>query len=186
VTVTPTSSMARAVSSVISLVAASATFQARVGAANATEARAHIYGHEAYIPPTANADEGVSGLRPFAVVDIADRFEWLPMQMSCFIRLDVAGDVVLVLEDNARETWINDDSEPSYSDSFVDFLNFAGGVADDMNGKLSDATYDSFGFQSVRLLSPPTRSMPEDRGNTDTDHWFAVFAFTRDGNGGGG
>lgn len=183
-TVTPTSSMARAVSSVISLVAASATFQTRVGAANATEARAHIYGHEAYTPAADNSEEGVAGLRPFAVVDIADRFDWSPLQPSCFIRLDVSGDVVLVLEDNARETWINDDSEPSYSDSFVDFLNFAGGVIDDMNGKLNDASMDTFGFQSVRMLAPPTRSDADQRGAGTDDHWFAMFVFSREAVGG--
>jgi hypothetical protein len=180
-TVTATSSMARAIASAIDLIASSSTFQTRVGAANAAAAKAHIYGYETYIPADGAGDEDQSPLRPCATIDIGENFDWDAIAAGCtHIRLDVSGAVVVILEDNANLTWVNEDSDDDYNDSFLDFLNFCGGVIDDMSGKLHDSTLDTFGFQSVSMLSPPFRASTEAR-TAGNDHWFAVFGLKRQG-----
>ncbi len=176
-TVTATSSMARSIASAITLLSRSATFQTRVGAASAAAALPHIYGYEPYRAGV----EDHADHRPRAIVDFSENFQWLPLQRACtHIRLDVAGQVLVILEDNANFNWLDETSDADFNDSFIDFSNFAGGVMDDMSGLLNDATYDSFGFQSITMLSPPVRTDIADR-SSDHDFWFAVFAFEREG-----
>lgn len=182
-TVTATSSMARAIASAISLVAASSTFQTRVGAGNATAALASIYAYELYEPAENVADEDQAALRPCAVIDFGENFEWIALAQGCSsISLDCSGQILVIIEDNAAKKWVNADSTDDYNDSFLDFLNYCGGVMDDMSGKLNNGSEDTFGFSGVSMLAPPMRTPHEERTSVN-DQWFAFFGLTREGYG---
>ena len=185
-TVTPTSTMALAVGSAIELLAASPTFQTRVGAANAAAAKANIYTYEAARRAASNGGEAIKGLRPFAIVDMSDSFNWQPISQGCSaIHLQVAGQITVVISDNARLTDIGGDDGPN--DSYLDFLNFAGGVMDDMSGRLNNGVQDTFGFQAVEMIEPPVRTdwearpLDGDPEQTAEDEFTVIFALTREG-----
>jgi hypothetical protein len=190
-TVTATSTMANALASAIALLSASSTFQTRTGSADAAAAAAHIYTFELQQNATTHPRESLDNRRAFAVVDLADNFNWDPIAAGCSaIKLQTSGSIIVVLTDNAQFTDIHGpDPDDGFNDSMLDFLNFCGGVMDDMSGKFNDGISDTFGFQSISMVMQPTRTAADMRDATGDgaaeDCWEVIFAFSREGAAGG-
>lgn len=174
-TVTATSSVAIAVQSLIDLVAASRTFQDRVedyhgyehGSVNATVAKTHIYAFDQF-----SVLEGSKEARPFALVGLMQHlFE--ANVMCSQLNHHSGGTLFLVLVDDARRTDINGNTPAdSYNDSYIDALNFFGGVLDDLTGtNLASATFPPFRFETV---VEPVR--PDIHERQTDDFWLVVYS----------
>lgn len=174
-TVTATSSVALAVQSLIDLVAASRTFQDRVedfhgyehGSVNATVAKNHIFAFDQF-----SSMEGSKEARPFAMVGLMQHL-YEANVMCSQLNHQTGGTLFLVLVDDARHTDVfSDTPTDSYNDSYLDALNFFGGVLDDLTGTtLANATFPPFRFETV---VEPTRPDVAER-QTD-DFWLVVYS----------
>lgn len=172
--VTPTSSTALAIAGTIELIANSATFQNRIADYHddmtATEADAllHIYSFDVYKPGV-----DLSSLRPFAMVGLADA-NWNRLVQCSAVQYLPSGTIVVVLEDNARFTeCFGDDPDDSYGDSFIDALNFFGGVVDDWSGLAGGSDY-TFPPSSIRTIEPAFR--PDINSRQTDDCWTTILA----------
>lgn len=126
----------------------------------------------------------MSDQRPFAIVDLAENINWESLHPGCtFEHLVISGSVAVVISDNARRTQLHRyDGDGNYAgpgddsqgDSYIDFLNFSGGVLDDMSGVFGSST-DLFGFEGIDLQEPGVRSSHDERHNDD--YWTAVAFF---------
>jgi hypothetical protein len=110
--------------------------------------------------------EGLELLRPYALLRYAARGSNV-IADGVEISLTVGGGILLVLEDNARQT-------TDHGTSYGDFLNFAGGVIDDMEDLSGRNDYLPF---KSELIYAPTRVRRADRQD-DNDYWICVFLLT--------
>ena len=181
--VVATSHLARAVSSIRNLLAGSTTFQSRTDSADATEAMRHVHlyehRHDVYIEPPPELDQSELD-RPYAVIMLDDQQQYSAIYASCVgvsLLLDAA--VLVILQQTARYAAAAD-SEHDPADSYLDFLNFVGGVVEDLDGKLGDVTAgDEYGFRSVQMIMSPVRTSPEHRQSED--YWTTWLLFGREG-----
>lgn len=170
-TITPISTEAIAVSAARALIAASPTFAARVASyAPGDDFLDHIYALE--------ADSKILGdlklLRPFAVVGLGD-VVYSALNPGCNqTHLVPAGGVAVVIVDTARFTDLTVDDQ---FDSYLDFLNFSGGVKDDMSNRFNGVN-DAIGFASIETVEQADRSSFGDRRNDD--FWSVVMKFNFD------
>lgn len=153
-----TTSMGKALESATDILAESSSFQSRCGAADA-DAAANYIGWD-----TLADNEGLHDRRPFAIVKVTARGS---NQVSEGIAVDlVAGGGVLVyLCDNAR-------ANLDHSESYLDFLEFVGGVIDDMEA--DSGVSDAFPFHTAELILPPQRT-PRSERTPDNDYWETAF-----------
>lgn len=184
--------IARAVRSVSALIENSATFVDRCANYGTFSAADSVYGYSA--ESALFFENSLKTRRPFAVVALNTDVKWSPTHEGCAnTNLLVGGGVVVVLVDNAQFTNVGtfDEENKSWTDgpdhkndSYVDFLNFCGGVIDDMSPKANQApgTFKGFnspvdliGFREVELLETPVRSMVKER--SEEDFWSAYLLF---------
>lgn len=180
-TVTATSSVAIAVQSLIDLVAASETFQDRIetwhslpaGSVTSTVAKEYIYAFDQF-----SGIEGSKEARPFALVGLMQHlFE--AKVMCSQLNHQTGGTLFLVLVDDARHT--DTENGDDYNDSYLDALNFFGGVLDDITGQgLANSPFPPQRFETV---VEPTRPDVAER-QTD-DFWLCVYSCNFGTEGGG-
>ncbi len=185
--VTATSSVAKVVASAKSLVSNSSTFQTRTGSANATEALDHIYLYEYLANEQTEADAALNDPvvnanndRPYAIVMLAEDVELsaVPGYEACVgLNLLLNAGALVVLQATARYSYVPG-GQYYRDDSYLDFLNFVGGVCDDLSGKLNDVNYgDLYGFRRINFLLEPTRS--EDKVRHQDDFWTAWLVLSK-------
>ncbi len=192
--VAPTCSISRAVHAARTLISLSPTFQAAVGADSADEALASVYYFEA-VPELlgeVGGDEGCPGesvapeksMRPLAVIGDDPDARWYPYRSGCHEQpLLFSGSVFVTLS-------MDVDPEQSDSDSYLSFLNFFGGVSDDMGGRedpsnpgewlappLFCSDLDTYGFKEIVLAMPVGRPVLDDRESDD--YWLVDLIFSR-------
>lgn len=162
-TVTASGSMALAIDAARTLVLASTAFTARVAAAPTQGTAAeHVY-----LDIAENYDR-LQDLRPFLSLKYADRNS-VVIAEGVAVDLIVNGDLVLVIEDNANYP------EPTdHNDSYLDFLNFAGGVIDDIEELSGSDAY--LPFRSEMLIAP--RRTPRAEREEKNDYWATAFRLT--------
>lgn len=174
-TVAATSSVAIAVQSLIDLVAASTTFQDRVelyhsltpGSVNTAVAKNYIYAFDQF-----SGLEGSKEARPFALVGLMQHlFE--SNVMCSQLNHQTGGTLFLVLVDDARKTDITGPTPADdYNDSYIDALNFFGGVLDDLTGpNLANSPFPPL---RIETIIEPTRPDVAER-QTD-DFWLVVYS----------
>lgn len=161
--VTPTSSLALAIDGLRQLVAESATFRTRVGAANQAEALEKVFVSDVEV----SEEEGlIVGLRPFAIVFVIDsRYRHL----GAGPQHQAGGAIGLLLTDNAQFTGPDDAPE----DSEIDFWNFAGGAVDDIAFLLAGGG-DRWPFIEPQLVDFGRNSWVE---GENEDFWSANYQF---------
>lgn len=167
--ITPTSSIAKALSSAKTLLATSATFRQHVGAPSVDIAKGKIYLYETW-----SNDEDLSAIRPFASITLEPGTIYRPIfeQGSCvnwFVELAVN----IHLESPAHNGPASDISESIElsDDSYLEFLNFCGGVLEEI-GELVSTDIDTFGFRAAEIPFEPERTDPFRRGDSpDNDFW---------------
>jgi len=131
------------------LVAASANFQAWVGAGDASEAKEHVY--------RVAADSPFSSKRPFALVRNADPGE---VEHAS----EAGGAAQYFVESGALELYFEDAvaeaNQDSHADAELAFLNTVGAIMGDMEALAGSGTYLTMtGWQ---ILAGPTRSHPDE------------------------
>jgi len=183
-TVTATSSAAIAVQSLIDLVAASTTFQDRVeayhgfapGTVDSAIAKDFIFAFDQF-----SNIEGSRELRPFALVGLLQHL-YQANVMCGQLNHQTSGTLFLVLVDDARYVDIRPGQAiDSYNDSYIDALNFFGGVLDDLTGAaLASSPFPPLRFETV---VEPTR--PDIHERQTDDFWITVYS-ANFGNEGGG
>jgi len=183
-TVTATSSAAIAVQSLIDLVAASTTFQDRIetyhnltpDSVTSAIAKKYIYGFDQF-----SETEGSREARPFAVVGLMQHL-YEANVMCGQLNHQTSGTLFLVLCDNARNT--NTEGNPpadGYNDSYIDALNFFGGVLDNLTG----AALASSPFPPLRFETAVEPTRPDIHHRQTDDFWLVVYS-ANFGNEGGG
>jgi len=178
--INPNSSIARAVASARALCQTSQTFIDRL--ADGVNAVDRVYLFE-----TEEAEQlmSIRSLRPFIVVGLSDDVGWDAVHPGCpNVQLETSGTVIASIVHNAKftdlPTFAADGTTVSpgtdaHGDSYMDALNFHGGVIDDMDGRFGTAI-DLIGFESVQLEQPPWRPEFSDRFNDD--YWVSMFTFS--------
>ncbi len=158
-TLAATSTLALAKSSLRSMVAASAAFQAAVGAVDAAHALDKVYLSAAQ----AKDDREFASLRPFAVVGTHAEISFLADEGGTKNYLRPRGGILLYLTQNDL---FADDA----ADSSVAFDNFAGGVIDDLQGLAG--LDDNLAITELHLEDWYHSSM--DRQKSQTPFWYAI------------
>jgi hypothetical protein len=149
--VTPTSSLALYLANLRTLIAASATFQAWVGADDAAAAAAHV--HLIGLPPPNGeeftADE-LSALRPFVIVGFHPR-DGVQFSRVADQEYEESARVAFSFEDEVAP-----ENARNYDDAAIDFLNQAGGTLKDMQDLAGTDGYLS--VHEFRMEKAPTRA----------------------------
>ena len=178
-----TSTLSRAVDTARQLVAVSPTFvnrQSQYGA-DQIEPINRVYLYQA---ETVELMMSMRELRPFAVVGLGDDISWDAISPGCVNHnLIVGGGVFVIIVDNARFTDLGSVDEEDLlitgadqqGDSYCDFLNFSGGVADDMSDVFGTPA-DLIGFNGIELVEPGIRTEIDQRQNDD--YWAAALKFS--------
>jgi len=157
--VTATSPLALVVDQLRTSVSNSAEFQTRTGAANAAAALAFIY-----LDVVSN-DAGMSAKRPFALIKVS-QIGSNQISDGTAIDLSVGGDLVLILEDDATNQTVHDDS-------FLDFLNFSDEVMQDL--RLASGVEGEFPFYEEQLVWAPSRTRRAERDSSNNDYWVSAY-----------
>lgn len=178
--ITAVSTLARAVVTARALVLDSPAFQQRVAdyAPDGTTPadRAFIYQAEL----VESLAESMREMRPMAIIGLSDEIQWDALQPGCVNpELVISGTVSVAFVDNARFTSVFDyESEPPVAgpdkqgDSYIDFLNFSGGVLDDLNNSFG---LDNVGFRGITALNTGDRTELDERQNDD--FWISIYQF---------
>ena len=178
-----TSTLSRAVDTARQLVAVSPAFinrQSQYGA-DQIEPINRVYLYQA---EHVELMMSMRDLRPFAVVGLGDDISWDAISPGCVNHnLIVGGGVYVILVDNARFTDLGSVDEDGnqtpgadqQGDSYCDFLNFSGGVADDMSNVFGTPA-DLIGFNGIELIEPGIRTEIDQRQNDD--YWAAALKFS--------
>lgn len=174
--VQPTSFMAKAVVAARNLVINSEVMQERCKYhEGCPDSSNHVHLYDIY-----RRNKTVQSMRPCAVVGLSD-MDFNQIMPGCsVVNLKTAGGVVLTIVDNARltnheQTNARDDSD----DSYIDFMNFFGGVLDSMDGRLANHSYDGnigFPFRGIEVLEEPMRVPYTDRASQD--YWAGIAVLT--------
>lgn len=171
--ITVTKSASIAVRSAIELLPASATFQSRTaqyhaGPVSPEHAAKHVYSFDVWEP-----NQDVQALRPFGLVVLAGQnYGSLYDDGSKPVLTLRDGQIGLVISDVARRTDCYGAGAPdSRHDSYLDFLEFSFGVADELSAMFGG---DNYPFHSIELLEAPDRPPPAKR--PAEDFWIAIFA----------
>ena len=173
--VQPTSVMAKAVVAARNLILSSTVFKERCKLdEDCPHPAEHLFLYE-----TRKRNVNVAAQRPCCVIGL-NNMDWSQILPGCArVNLISNGAVIVILTDHARKRDF-EESNPRFDaeDSYIDFLNFFGGVMDEMDGRLGDHAYDGnigFQFNSIELLDVPDRTPYQDR--TGDDFWAGVAAF---------
>ena len=167
VAILPSSTIATAYDSAFQLVAHTLEFQTRTGSLDATEALTHIYEFEIL---------NVAGRRPCCMIDLDDTLRFAAVRgRSCknsMYTLDMAVAFILTL-----------DVDRDHDKPFLDFLNFAGNVCDQMWKNFGADGIDSFAWNGIEIGALPNRPHKDKRSAGD-DFFVAVFLLTKEKRGG--
>lgn len=157
--VTPAFSMSLALAAADAVLQQSATFAARVEAADpGASLDSHIY----YDQMAANS--GIASLRPYALLKVGSRGTNV-LGEGVAVDLVVGGGIILLLEFNADQTIT------THKENYLDALNFFGGVIDEIEA-LSGVN-DNLAFRSD-VVFPPLRTRRAERDPTNLDYWSMV------------
>lgn len=140
------------------IVAASSTFQTVTGAADATAALESIH-----IQLTID-EARLYAKRPFALIAVVERSAD-PAADGVGTQTTVRGGLVLTLEDNAKHG--NNEEASTF-----EFLNFAGGVIDDIE---EIAGVDAYLATWRNDMSVPPNRTPRAERNPDRDFWTCSY-----------
>ncbi len=159
--VTPTGSISLALTGLETLLINAATFRDEVGTTSTIEASESVYfdydedNDQDFVRPYALVRESGAGYSQFAGGDRN--------------HMKANGSVMLLLTANAKH--------PSHhKSSKITFLNFAGGVIDEIAALFgSDQFYP---FRSIETLDPAMRTSPNDRSEGN-DFWVIQFGLTQ-------
>ena len=136
---------------------ASESFDARIVQKAGVPAVTHVH-----LDQVADSD-GLATARPYALLRFAGRGS-NPIAEGVEISLIVGGGILLLLEDNARET-------STHESSYLDFLTWCGEVIDEMED-LSGKD-DKLPFKSEMVFAP--QRTPRNQRTGDNDYWTCVF-----------
>jgi hypothetical protein len=150
--------MAAALDAATETLAASASFQDRLGVGSAAAAKDHIAWD------TLVDNDGLQGQRPFAILKVSTR-GGNEVGEGITIDLVAGGGIIVYLADNARET-------ADHNDSYRNFLEFCGNVIDDMEELSGFGDY--LPFHDAEMILPPQRT-PRNQRTTDNDYWETAF-----------
>lgn len=132
------------------MVAASPTFQQRVGAENAAEGLDKVFLNRESLLPTDEKHDPHRGLRPYAVVYLGEGSSFEQYGLGVQYQLAAQGELMLYLTDNSRRAETGIDTE---EDDFLDFMNFSGGVLDDLRS--ASAANENLPIASLSLSRGP-------------------------------
>ena len=183
--VTATSGFAKACQGAIDILARSSTFQNRVStyhsgtAATVAGALNHIYGYECFLRDSVS----LADLRPYALV-IDDESVFDRIGQCQQHQMDLSVGVLVVISDKARLTDVHGESPTDdWNDSWLDFLNFSGGVMDDA-AAVFGGDYDAgasfyWPFHTIETVSASVRTPVKSRnpGDDGSDYWEAIFSW---------
>ena len=139
------------------LLADSATFRSKVGAANAAQAKLRIGWWEGELPNEFLGQKTLQELRPYAILDV-ERDGYVQIGQGARLFLGKHGAISLTLQDNPSHP---DSSKQSYQD----FVDWTSAVADEIAALVGRDTY--FPFSGIQLASPPERANLVDRQSDD-------------------
>lgn len=143
------------------LIAASATFQAAVGAASAEAAKSRIYFGEAYLTDD-TPGETLAGIRPFVVLNAVNHsYEQAGIDAASHL-LVASGGVLVVFQSSP--------TGDSFKRSWMEFENYVGSVIDEVAelcgaDRNEETTY--FPFRHIDRVTPSMRSDVQDRQGDD-------------------
>jgi len=160
-------SRSEALAAIEEMLADSSTFRTRVSAADRAAAKAKIYYGSANLADAVSAAE-----RPLAVLALGGGSS-LQIGDGDQIELGRDGEYILALVDDA-------DSDHTDKESYLDFLNFMGGVEDDIDDLARD-DYDSgtkvyWPVIEIRIILEPARPKRDWRQVEGEDYWIGIFA----------
>lgn len=154
------SSLLQALDAATETLAVSACFRNRVGASHSWQARKHI-GYDTLVD-----NDGLHVRRPCAILKVTSRGS-NEVAEGIAIDLVAGGGVILYLCDNARE-------QRDHSQSYRDFLRFAGGVIDDM--ELRSGFDEYLPFHDAEMVMPPQRTHRSVRSQDQSnDYWECAY-----------
>ena len=177
-----TSTLARSIDVAAALVAQSQTFTDRqtLYGVEAVKPADRVYLYQA---ESVELMMSIPELRPFVVVGLGEDISWDAISPGCVNNnLIINGGVYVIVVDNARFTDLGTMNEEGaitsgadkQGDSYKDFLNFSGGIADEMS-ELFGTSVDLIGFNGIELIEPGIRTEIDERQNDD--YWAAAMKF---------
>lgn len=156
------------------LIAASASFQNRVGAGNATAAKAKIL-REGMIAVEGGSTETLTSQRPFCVL-VVDAHGYVQIDQGASVNLGGTGGILAVFTDNARHT---EASAAAHKQSHDDFVDWVSSVMDEVADDVGVGAYND-----LKMVVPPERAPLTDR--QADDYWLCAYLFGWHINQGGG
>lgn len=151
-------SLVEAIDAAVETLTASTAFQGRCGVDNPTAAEARI------ALDTLTDNDGLKERRPFAILKIATRGS-NQVGEGIVIDLVAGGGVIVYLTDNSRSD--------EHSQSYRDFLEFAGMTIDDM--ERSSGFDMNLPFHDSEMILPPQRTQRSERQVGSHDYWEVAF-----------
>lgn len=175
-TVTPTSSLALCMDGVIDLFAQSSIFQARVAANHPNPtglsaenlARQFIYCFDG----NDEDDESIEWIRPCVVLGFNDA-RWESIVYCSALQYMPQGMIVALLTDTARNADWERGGPDARSDSFMDALNWMGGIFDGWSGVAAGDV--AFPIRRIHTIQPPIRPPLTERSEGN-DYWLGIWA----------
>lgn len=181
---TPISSVARAVATARELCATSPVFRQRLvdhvdpdfADDKIRDPRSRVFLYQA---ETVELGQLMRDLRPMIVIGVADEVNWSALCPGCaVINLTYAGNIVCVMIDDVRFGDVAGvpgvPGPDMQGDAYIDALNFSGGVADSMTGRFG-GNDDLIGFYSIQMTQPPMRPEIDERHNDD--YFASILTF---------
>ncbi len=149
------------------MLVSSPCFRQGCGVEAKDDARPHVYWDESEEPAYEAADQQKE-LRPLAILS-QELFSYVRYGIDASIALAATGGVAILIVDNARHP-------ENYKQSKAHFLQFAGGVIDDL-AELSGSG-DYLPLTAIDVVGKPLRSPPDER---NADDWWSLIALCRFG-----
>lgn len=153
--VTPSASLSLSIDAARALIAATPTFQALVGADDATEALEFIY--------VGGIPKGTAA--PVAMVDVGDDFNFAISAGGAANYFRDGGGIAFYLEADIAEA-----NRDGYTDAAYDFYNTVGGIVNDF-----DALAGTAGMLAVRNVSTKAGPFRSDPHTEPNEHYYAVW-----------
>lgn len=154
------------------LIADSAAFRTRVGAANAEAAMLKIFYAEAEAIDKLQVGMTLADKRPFVILAI-DAHGYIQIGQGARITLGGTGGVVAIFSDKPKYP-------DNYKQSYLDFLDWISTVMDEVAGDVGRDT--AWPFNSIELAHEPWRPSITDRASDD--FWLGGYVLSHHINGG--
>lgn len=168
----PTGSIALALEGVENMIAASAAFQARVGAASAAEAKGAIL-REGQVEQNAEPGATLAPQRPFCVLAI-DAHGYLQIGQGSLITLGNSGGILAIFTDNP----VTPEDHKASHDEFIDWVSTVLDEAAENSGR--DGYWP---VKGIDLVESPWRPNLVDR--VGDDFWICAYVLRNNVNEGG-